>query len=591
MLVVCLNEEPSSLYLYGDTTPELDTILQALYDGPLDVLSHEYQPVILTKLPDIDDGDVSVSPVRVEEGESYFNPITQVPDTLEVGKPYLPSGCYAQECARFFAGGEAQMDQMTVEFSLLPDVEWSDGEPLKASDSVFSFQIDAADETRTTKFIAKRTSSYVALDDRRTLWTGIPGFIDPEYQANFWTPLPEHRLGEFDISELETVAEAAQEPIGWGPYVLESWEPGRQMVFAKSENYFRSQETLPAFEKLRFRFLGGDPITALEQLLTGECDVLDESLLPTSSWANVVELGEQGELEVLYTSGMVLERIDFNIAPSGDSGVQLLFADARVRRAIRGCIDRQGLVEEVLHGLSELPESYLSPAHPLSWQGEGEWYLTPEEAEQVLGRVGWLDDDGDPSTPRHSQGVPGLLDGTPFQFKLLTTMDGLHREIAERVKEDLALCGISAEVEFGNATELFTPYPNGPIFGGRFEAVAWGWPIFVAPACELYLSSEIPSAGNVFGVNASGFRDPQYDELCQRILYGPSWGEDYEEAVVETQEIYVRLVPSIPLLIRPRLFATRTDVCRAKADPTAFSLLWNLEEIDAGESCSATGSG
>ncbi|HEY4666896.1 MAG TPA: hypothetical protein VIH26_06295, partial [Anaerolineales bacterium] len=58
-LIVCLGQEPESLYrysaeyLYGDSGRSAETVLQAIYDGPFDVRSYQYEPVILEKIPSL----------------------------------------------------------------------------------------------------------------------------------------------------------------------------------------------------------------------------------------------------------------------------------------------------------------------------------------------------------------------------------------------------------------------------------------------------------------------------------------------------------------------------------------------------------
>ena len=490
-------------------------------------------------------------------------------------------------CAKIYSEGEVVMDRLIAEFQLVPGITWSDGEPLKASDSVYSFQLDADEAIPTTKYLVQRTSRYVALDESRTQWAGIPGFLDPEFVSNFWSPLPEHVLGSYPADALSSLEEANKMPLGWGPYVIESWESGEQITMRRSETYFRSGEGLPTFELLRFRFLGKDYVSALEQVLTGECDILDESILPSTQWQTALELEEGGRLQLASSAGTVIERLDFNITKNSSLESISLFSDVRMRQAIAGCIDRQALVEEMAFGLSVVPDSYLPPTHPLHITEAPEETLSSSEAIDLLTEMGWQDHDDDPSTPRVAQGVTGIMNDAILEFSLLTTSDPLHESLAERIQADLAQCGISAIIEFGDAQEIFTPWPNGPVFGGRFDTVLWAWPVFVSPPCELYGSFEIPSADFPFGLNASGFTDDGYDHACRRIIFGPPTGEDYLDAIRQTEEIYQTQRPSIPLYIRPRLIAFGEEICGIEVGPTSFSTLWNLEEIAAGEDCSS----
>src|SRR3972149_5216762 len=87
LLVICLGEEPSSLYLYQASSPEARTILEAIYDGPFDVVGYQYQPALLESTPTLGNGQARLEAVTVSEDALYFNPETRLPEALSPGKP------------------------------------------------------------------------------------------------------------------------------------------------------------------------------------------------------------------------------------------------------------------------------------------------------------------------------------------------------------------------------------------------------------------------------------------------------------------------------------------------------------------------
>jgi len=319
LLVVCLAQEPNTLYLYGEPNHSAQTILPALYDGPIDVLGYQFRPVILEEIPSLEEGSARLEPVTLSNGDLYFNPETRLAETLRSGKPYLPSGCTSFDCLRRFEGGEAQLDRLVVDFYLLPGLLWSDGESLTAHDSVFSFDLDSHPDSATLKDQVHRTAAYEALDDRTVRWTGIPGFLDPEFAGNFWTPLPEHILGEIPAADLPQAKAASLAPIGWGPYRLERWDAGRSMEFVPNPNYHRREEGLPAYDHLLVRFLEERDAGALQQVLTGECDVLEEALVGIGVVDRVQLLSGQGRIQRSSVAGVLMERLDFGTAPSDET--------------------------------------------------------------------------------------------------------------------------------------------------------------------------------------------------------------------------------------------------------------------------------
>src|SRR3989304_6348123 len=56
-LVICLGQEPDTLYIYGGSMLAASQVQNAVYDGPFDNNSFGYQAVILEKLPSIVDSD------------------------------------------------------------------------------------------------------------------------------------------------------------------------------------------------------------------------------------------------------------------------------------------------------------------------------------------------------------------------------------------------------------------------------------------------------------------------------------------------------------------------------------------------------
>jgi len=294
-LVICMGQEPSSLYLYGGQTTAARNIQEAIYDGPYDFRSFSHQPVILEKLPHIKDGDAVLETITVSEGEIVVDD-TNTPIALEPGVKVRPSGCLTGDCFIKYEEGSIEMDRMIVTFTILPGLNWSDGTPLKASDSVYSFNIASDPGTPTSKFITDRTESYQAVSDQIVVWKGLPGFLDPTYYLNFFTPLPEHIWGQYSPAELLQVDVSTQYPIGWGPYVIAHWLQGESITMRKNSYYFRANDGLPNFDNLIFRFLGSNPNENIAAILTGECDILDQTTYLEYQLEVLNELQSAGQL-------------------------------------------------------------------------------------------------------------------------------------------------------------------------------------------------------------------------------------------------------------------------------------------------------
>src|SRR5512145_1944978 len=244
-LTVCLGEEPTTLYPYGNLNSAARSVLSAIYDGPIDVVEYGYEAVILEKIPTLEDGDAQITPVSVNAGSEVVDTTGNVV-LLSTGTRVRPSGCRSDDCAVTYDGSSTlQMDQMVATFTMLEGLMWSDGAPLTTSDSIYSYNLASADATPGSKFLVDRTLIYEAADDRTIQWWGKPGFIDPDYYTNFWMPLPEHAWSEFPPDQLLQVDVSSQLPLGWGPYIIDEWEAGKRLHFIKNLNYFRASSGLP----------------------------------------------------------------------------------------------------------------------------------------------------------------------------------------------------------------------------------------------------------------------------------------------------------------------------------------------------------
>ena len=593
-LIVCLRDEPTSLYLYGDLNPSANTVLEAIYDGPVDLRSYAFTPVILEDVPSLSAGTARLETVEIGTGDVYLNPMTLRPENLRPLLPYLPSGCTAADCIRSFQGGTVAMDRLSADFRIKDGVQWSDAEPVRASDSVLSFHLDSANATPTTKYLIDRTASYEALDDQTVRWTGIPGYLESDLGDAFWSPLPEHLIGQRSAPEVLQSEEATRSPLGWGPYVLKAWDPAKEIRMERNPNYFRSAEGLPAFDQLVFRFIGSDPRSGLQQILTGECDVLDEEVLfddpaeaavRPQTLQSMLDLQAQGKVQVISVAGDLVERLEFNTQPPSRE-VVTPFADPNVRQALAACIDRPGLVTHLLGGLGSVTDTFLPANHPLYHAAAPARAYAPAAAAGLLEEAGWHDEDLNPATPRIARAIRGVVDGTPFQMSLIAPEGEFHQALASLLGKNLADCGIGLEVRSAPTPDLLGSWPEGLAFGRSFQALTWAWPTLTSPLCEMFASWEIPGELAPDGLNASGFNSVGYDAACRSLLVG---GEAGRSQAAVLQQLFAEGLPSLPLFQRPRLVVASPSVCGLHADPSTLTQLWSLEDLHRGVNCPLPG--
>ncbi len=593
-LTICMGQEPNTLYPFGNLNSAARSILGTVYDGPVDTFTNGYQPVILDKLPTMEDGDAQVASVKVKRGDPVIDASGKLA-VLDFGVTVFPSGCKEDACSVKYDGRpDLSMDQMIVTYKLKKDLKWSDGKPLTAADSVFAYKLAADAATPGSKYLVERTAAYEAVDDLTLQWWGVPGFTSASYQVDLWSPLPKHLWEKVSASDLAKGDFTAYPPLGWGPYVFKEWAAGNYIKMEKNTAYFRSAEGLPLFDNLVFLFMKDAP-TGISSLIAGQCDVLDTTLRLDGEIDLLTELQRNDQVKLLTSTTPLIERLDFGIKPASyDDGYapglgdrQDIFGDVRTRQAIAYCLDRQRVVTSVLSGISQVPDTFVSPSHPRFNADASKYAFSVNSGIGLLDQAGWKDVDNNPATPRVSITVKNVVIGTPLVVDYWTTTALQRRQVTEILTESLAQCGIGLNVKYMDQQDIFAPGPDGPLFGRKFDLAEYALGTNgTEPPCAWFITEQIPTKENKWlGVNISGYTNSDYDAQCRKALNTLPGTQDYKDAYAAVQAIYASDLPSIPLYMRIKAAAARRDMCNYSLDAFSVNDLWNIEDLDYGPNC------
>jgi len=592
-LTICLGEEPNTLYPFASPNDAALSVLAAIDDGPIDTLDYNYQPVILKKLPSLADGDAQLVPVSVKAGTEIVDANGNL-TALGTGTPVRPSSCRGDGCVLTYDGvSPLQMDQMLVTFNMRSDITWSDGTPLTADDSVYAYQLAADKDSPGSKFQIVHTQAYESTDPDIVQWWGIPGYFDPSFVTDFWTPAPRHIWSQFKAAELPQIDVAARSPMGWGPYMMKEWIAGDHMTLTKNPYYFRTAHGYPKFDQLIFRFIS-DPNAAISELAAGRCDILDPSVHLDTQVALLEQLQQSGKVHASFAQGMAIEWLGLGLAPATyDDGIntvkgdrQDILADPRTRQAIALCLDRQKVVDTVLFGQSSVPLSFVPTDHPLYDAGVPSYKFDPAAGIQLLEQVGWKDLDGNPATPLQAVSVRNVAAGTSLTLNYYSTPALQRRQAADIFSQSLAKCGIGLSSKYYDQNELYAPGPIGSLFGRHFDLIEYAMANdSLEPPCDWFTSSEMPNATNHWvGTNVTGYQNVDYDTACHNARLALPGEKSYSDAYHQVQAIFATDLPAIPLYFRLKVAASGADVCHFDLDPTA-NPLWNVEAFDKGQGC------
>jgi peptide/nickel transport system substrate-binding protein len=177
--------------------------------------------------------------IRLPDGSLIPNLITEVP-TVE-------NGLLAE-------------DLTSVTYTLLPDVKWSDGEPFTADDVRFTWEYAMDDANAAVlQNVYAQIKDIEVVDELTAKLVFVqpnPTWADSFTGMGSSVVLPKHVLEGADQATSDAFR---TNPIGTGPYKVESFTPNDQVTYVVNDNY--REATKPFFSRVILKG-GGDPAAA-----------------------------------------------------------------------------------------------------------------------------------------------------------------------------------------------------------------------------------------------------------------------------------------------------------------------------------------
>jgi peptide/nickel transport system substrate-binding protein len=324
---------------------------------------------------------------------------------------------------------QVSSDGLTYTFTIRPNLKFSNGAPLTANDVKYTFYRlfklngDAADifsaVKGTDKVVAgkaKEVSGITAEGDQLTFHLSQPngGFLQM-LSLQFTCPVPTGT----PVKQTET----GKIP-GNGPYMTQSYDPGRQLVMVRNPNYDPALGPKGNPDKLVFD-LALDQSQALQKIKLGEIDLTFDGLPSADAQTALTDPTLKGRVFSSTSPTMTYAWMNNDVAP---------FDNAKVRQAINYAVDRTQIAK-VVGGASaaRATDQILPPA--LAGDSPKVYPLAPDlaKAKQLMQESGV-------STP-----VKQTLDAP--------STPGLP-QVAQVIQADLQKIGIDLKINVGSATVL-----------------------------------------------------------------------------------------------------------------------------------------
>jgi ABC-type transport system substrate-binding protein len=448
------------------------------------------------------------------------NPTPEIAESWEISEDGMTYTFALREGVKFANGRDVTPEDVKYSFTRLLD-------PDTASPTAYFFDmIEGAQEVIAGE--AEELSGITVVDERTVEFR----FTRPE-----WTLMKRFALPPAAIIAREQVESAenfAREPMGAGPFVLDSWESGVRLTFSRNPNYWR--EDMPHVDQVILE-VGIEPAVGILRIDNGDADTMLD-FVPNSEYPRIVADPALAE-RLIETAAFPNTQY---IIPNTR---QEPFNDIRVRQALSMAVDRERLVQ--IYNNRAVPA-----AGPIPPNVAGD---NPDLAPTAF----------DPEGAQALLAEAGLVDG--FSTQIYSTTDPVDVAIMQAVIEDWSNVGVEAElisVDFAQWLDIAFNRPE------EMPIAYIGW--FMDYLDPSNVIEPLVACNGSF--NVGGFCNDDIDTAFQEALLLPP-GDERWEAFADLEALVAENVPNIYLLHVRNFYYVSERVQNLTADP---AYLLNLEE-------------
>ncbi len=304
----------------------------------------------------------------------------------------------------------ASTDPYTWEFKLRPDVTFHNGRPFTAQSVVRVIEFLMSDEG--ARFL-------VANEVRGIESVNVKDSLTVEFRTTEIDAILPKRLSLIMMIEPDHWSSLgpdgfATEPVGTGPFTLESWgQTDATIRLSSFESSWRSTQNIDQVHILNLP----DSTARLQALLAGQVDAMI-GLSPDD-----LPIVESGPYRIYSRSEPIVMSIAFITERAEDSPLK----DKRVRQALNLAVDREQIAEIILAGLAE-------PAY--QGAAKGTFGFNPQLPAYQL----------DLPKARALLTDAGYPDGFDLKIDVLTNLSPNDTLLYQKMAQDLARIGVNVEL-------------------------------------------------------------------------------------------------------------------------------------------------
>ena len=485
--------------------------------------------------------------------------------------------------------GQLADDLSTVTFSLLPDVLWSDGEPFTSRDVQFTWQWITTESNASVSFSVWDTIANIETPDDLTVVvtykTPSVTWFEPFTGSHIGPIYPAHVFNDDPANKNEAFL---QNPIGTGPYKIETFAANDQITYLLNENY--REPTKPYFKRVLLKG-GGDPASAARAVLqTGDFDFAWNMQVEPEVLQQIEADGGKGKI---YTfPGVMIEVLGLNHSDprkevdgqkSQKDTPHPILGDLAVRRALNLAVQRD-VIAERFYGDGQPPTANVLTGLETFTSPNTSWAFDPEQAGKILDEAGWT-----------LEGDVRSKDGVELALTLVAPVSQVRQKTQAVVKDGWEQIGVRVELQQVDSSVYFDGSP-----GNEQNSSHKYWDVDLAangptsPIPTSYLNAWYagPNGENIAQKendwqrdNTSRWQNAEYDALFESLLKETDT-EKALETLIALNDLVIENVVVIPLVQRtdaPYALSNRIRQENVAIGPRFAISFWNIANWNVAE--------
>lgn len=441
---------------------------------------------------------------------------------------------------------EAKQATLTIQ----KEAAWSDGEPLKAADIIYAYEIIGHPDYTGVRYDthqrnivgieeyhageADSISGIEEIDEKtvRITYQEVSPTMLQSGGGIWGTAEPKHHLGDIPIKELESSDQVRKTPLHFGPYAMSNVVPGESVELIPNEHYYGSQ---PHLEKIVINSV--PQATIVEALRAKSYDLvisMPPDVYPTYQELPGYEILGREDLAYTYF-GFKLgtwdeETSEVNYDP------QSKMASRELRQAMMYALDLDLVSERFYYGIRTRATSLIIPTFGSVHNDQLAGYPQDQEkARQLLAEAGYVDVTGD--------GYVEDPDGAPLTINFLIREGGeTAQPLADYYIQEWAEIGLRVELSGGRLADFNAMYDKIRNDDPDIDIFDAAWSTGTDPSPTSFYSRQA-------NFNFSRYASEEHDQLLADIDSAESFDVGHRKAAFDKWQAFAEaeayVVPSL----------------------------------------------